>query len=122
MTQKFVESLSNKSVEEIWCQLKTKLVALRDLFVPITKASAKLWQEKGNFPIDKDAREAIKYKNKKHRFWMESKKNGSSERAQSEYTKARNKVKSLLRKAKRKFEKGIALKSKTNPKMTQGES
>ena len=38
-------------------------------------------------------------------------------KARLEYAKARNKVKTLLRKAKRSFERGIALKSKTNPKI-----
>ena len=75
------------------------------------------WKQKGDFAIDKQTREAIQDKKKKHRTWMSSISRSDAEKARLEYAKARNKVKTLLRKAKRSSERGIALKSKTNPEI-----
>ena len=51
-----------------------------------------------------------------HRHWMSSKTSSDDEDTRKVYTKARNKVKTLMRKAKRNFEKDIAQKSKNIPK------
>ena len=47
---------------------------------------------------------------------MSAKSSGDAEAARLSYAKARNRVKTTMRQAKRKFEKGIANDSKTNPK------
>ena len=47
---------------------------------------------------------------------MDANKRGECDAAKEQYTMARNKVKTLLRKAKRRFERGIALEAKSNPK------
>ena len=112
----FIENAKNKAVEEVWLSLTSKLAHLRDQFVPVETVSGKpTWKQKGDFAIDKQTREAIRDKKKKHRTWMSSISRSDAEKARFEY--ARNKVKTLLRKAKMSFERGIALKSKTNPKI-----
>ena len=47
---------------------------------------------------------------------MDANKRGECDAAKEQYTMARNKVTTLLRKAKRRFERGIALEAKSNPK------
>ena len=114
------ENLStNHSTEpnELWNSLKNMIHDLRNKFVPLEPASRKnSWKSKGNVPLDEAARKAIKLKEKSHRDWMKAIKLGRYTQGKALFTKARNKVKSLLRKAKRKFERGIALEAKTNPK------
>ena len=58
----------------------------------------------------------IKEKNKAFRSWMTAKSNLHRDAARLNYTKLRNKAKTLLRKSRRLFEKGIAQRSKSNPK------
>ena len=115
-----VASLPNDKsrVEQCWNLLKSKYLSLRDKFVPkSTTSSGPTWREKGSFPTGKRERDAIKDKNKKHRAWMSpSPSSPNREHARLEYTRARNKVRTLLRKAKRFFEKGIAKQCKKNPK------
>ena len=55
-------------------------------------------------------------KNREHRLWMLAKKRNGADVARLQYTQARNKVKSLLRKAKRTFEREIAQQSKNQSK------
>ena len=58
----------------------------------------------------------MKEKNKAFRSWMTSKSNLHRDAARLNYTKLRNKAKTLLRKSERLFEKVIAQRSKSNPK------
>jgi len=117
---RFVKSVlttDKPRVEHCWNLLKTKYLTLRDQFVPkSTTSSGPSWKEKWSFPIEKPERDAIKDKNKKRRAWMSSMSLLDREHARLEYTRARNKVRTLLRKAKRLFEKGIAKQCKKNPK------
>ena len=114
----YLETGETMSVEELWKVLTTKITELRNLYVPKVSVSGNpSWRKKGNFPIDKGTHAAIQDKNKKHRIWMASKTYEDRNAAHAEYCKARNKVKTLLRKAKRSFEKNIALQAKTNPKL-----
>ena len=107
--------------EDLWTSMKTKFSELSNDFIPLMKPSSKpSWIDKGAIPIDKKARDAIRDKVKAHRFWMQAKKGDDAEADRLEYIRARNKVKSLLRKAKRRFERGIALQAKTNPKAFWG--
>ena len=55
-------------------------------------------------------------KKKAHRRWMSAKRNRNPEEARLHLTKARNKVKKILRKAKKLYERGIAMDAKKNPK------
>ena len=56
----FVENAKDKTVEEVWLSIKSKLADLRDHFVPVETVSSKLtWKEKGDFAIDKQTRETI---------------------------------------------------------------
>ena len=70
----------------------------------------------GSFPISKHLQEAIRSKHVSHRRWISAKCRGDVEAARLTYAKARNKVKTMMHQAKRKFEKGIAKNSNTNPK------
>ena len=112
---------ADTTTEQLWTSLKTKLSQLRKEFVPLTFPSSKpTWIDKGSIPIDKKTREAIHDKEKTHRLWISDKKKGLVETARSSYTRSRNKVKTLLRKARRRFERDIAHKAKTNPKAFWG--
>ena len=114
--RKYITVIANGSVEEVWLLLKDKLIELRNKYVPVRKAPSKPSWRKPLIPISAEAREAIRTKRKAHRNWMEATKTDISDQARSRYKKASNKVKSLLRKAKKKFEKGIAMEAKKNPK------
>ena len=107
----------NTTPEDLWTLMKKKLLELTSEFVPLEKPSSKpSWTDKGSIPIDKKTRDAIRDKEKAHRLWIQATKVNSADTSRIQYTRARNKVKSLLRKAKRRFERGIALQAKTNPK------
>ena len=97
------------SVKDKWASLKAVLSKLRDTYVSKQKSNDRpRWKERGSFPK--------KEKNKAFRSWMTAKSNLHRDAARLNYTKLRNKTKPLLRKAKRLFEKGIAQRSKSNPK------
>ena len=101
------------SVEDNWIVIKDKLQELTNKFVPKSSTASKpTWSKKGSIPIEPSLREMIRKKNISHRRWMSSKSNENRD----EYNKVRNKVKRLMRQAKRDHEKGICLKSKSNPK------
>ena len=51
-----------------------------------------------------------------HRHWIVKKRHGHADSARLAYTRARNKVSQLMRKATRKFERNVAEASKANPK------
>ena len=75
----------------------------------------KSWR-KGSFPLDDKTREAIRIKDKKHRVWMKTIDLVERQKAKDDYTKARNKANSLLRRAKRSYERGVANDAKIIPK------
>ena len=52
-----------------------------------------------------------------HRRWITNKNHHNSYIRRKDYTKARNKVKNLIRKAKREYEKSIARRAAANPKV-----
>ena len=90
------------------------VLALKTLYVPkLTESIKNSWKEKRSFPINKEVRKAVHEKNKKHRQWMSAKKCTIAE----QYAKSRNKATAILRKSKRIYERGIAMKSKINPKL-----
>ena len=116
LLSKWREEYLNLSVEngvtskDLWRSLKSTLVELKNAFVPVQKASNKpAWKDQGSIPIDEKTRKAIREKEKSHRLWMSAVQIAQGDTAKSQYTRARNKVKSLLRKAKRRFEQGIAM-------------
>ena len=113
----FTESSQGKSAEDLWESIKLRLNYLKHKYIPKTKISGKpSWKEKGNVPIDKKLREAIRKKHVEHRHWIAKKKRGDADAARLAYTRARNKVSQMMRKATRKMEKDIARFSKVNPK------
>ena len=70
----------------------------------------------GSIPNNKKLQEAIRDKHASHRRWITAKHHGDAEAARLTYAKIRNKVKNMMRQAKREFEKSVADKSRTNPK------
>ena len=107
-----------KTCDELWNTLKSKLHYLRNQYTPKFKTSGKpTWSDKGTFPISRSTREAIQCKKKTYRQWMTSIKNGEDKNARLKYTRARNRVNRAVRQDKRRFEKNIAAKSKSNPKL-----
>ena len=107
------------SVEELWNAIKSKLLQLRDKYVPTKVITGEpAWKNKGDIPVSKEVREAIRQKHAAHRRWMRNISDISmrSEASQA-YNKARKKVKRLMRQVKRNLEKTIALSCKEKPKM-----
>ena len=105
--------------EAMWGSLKSKLLDLRNEYVPLGNSSDKpTWKNKNSMPIDAKTRNAIKEKERSHRSWIQSKRIGKSSclALRHQFVKARNHVNTLLRKGKRKLEREIALKAKSNPK------
>ena len=119
---KWVEQFKRLSVtadeETMWSNIKDKLTEVRGKFVPESNSLASpSWKSKYQFPVNKVTRLAIKEKNKLHRKWMLSRPAVKDQQEWFEYAKARNKVKSLLRKEKRSFERSIAKEGKLKPKL-----
>ena len=102
--------------------MKSQLHHLTKLFTPLENASSKpTWKDKGSIPVDEKTIRAIKKKEKSHRQWMSTKRGNIDEGTiRTQYNRDRNKVKTLLRKAKRRFERNIAMKAKTEPKAFWG--
>ena len=124
--EEFLKSAFNteNNPEAMWSSLKSQLHHLTKLFVPLETPSNKpTWKDKGSIPIDEKARLAIKKKEKSHRLWMSTKRgrmDADEDATRRQYNRDRNKVKTLLRKAKRRFERDIAMKAKTEPKAFWG--
>ena len=115
--KRFVEFGRNRSVEELCGDLKLKFAELTNEFVPKTTISNQpTWRDKG-FPINQEARTALQEKSATHRKWISNRYNGEGPLARTDFTRSRNKVRRLLRKAKRNFERNVAENSKVNPKL-----
>ena len=115
--EEYIESGEDKTVEDFRGSLKFTLLGLRNQFVPkITTSGKPSWSEKGSFPVNKQLQEAIRQKHIQHRRWMSAKGRVDADAARLRYTGTRNKVKTITRQTKRKFEKDVTLKSKSNPK------
>ena len=112
----FMSEGKNKDPETLWSDLKSKIFQLRSSFVPTRTIKTGVdCVNKGSFPIDKPIQQAIKDKHSLHRRWMKGMKRGNPSLREA-YTKSERKVKRLIRQAKRVFEKGLAERSKKNPK------
>ena len=115
--EKYIRNGKEKTVEELWTEMKNTINDLKNDFVPKKKVDGKpKWKEKGSIPISKSLRNAIRDKKTSHRHWSSAKRHGEAVEKRKIYAKANNKVKRLMRKAKRSFERDVALKSKSNPK------
>ena len=113
--EEFMAGAKEKSPEELWSLLKSKLIELRNKFVPTKEIKAGVNGWKGTFPINEAVQNAIKEKHSLHRRWIKSKKSGNNALRET-YHKSRCRVKKLIRQAKRSFEKELASGSKKNPK------
>ena len=50
--EEYIKSGGDKTIEDLWCSLKLKLLDLRNQFVPkITTSGKPSWSEKGTFPV-----------------------------------------------------------------------
>ena len=109
-----------ESVDELWNSFKSEIHEFRNKFVLKQLSGVPSWKTKGNVPINQVLRDAIWNKSKLHRRWISSKNVlnvSDTENVRQAYTKARNKVKAMIRKSKRKFERNIGTQSKSNPKI-----
>ena len=96
----------NKNVEELWTSLRSKLIDVRNQFVPKqTITGISTWKEMSSFPINKHIQDAIRIKMIAHRHLMCAKNRVNAEATRLKYTKARNKAKTMMRQAKRRYEK-----------------
>lgn len=102
------ELLLNGDVDENYNRFVEKILNAADNHIPVRKSAEKQYKQ----PLDGSIVKAI---HRKHRCWkrfMETK----EESKYREYTKARNKVKNLVRNAKKRVEQNIAEEVKINPK------
>ena len=114
----FITSLLGRKSNDVWTAVKSKINHLKEKFFPKARITGKpAWTEKGSVPISETLREAIRKKHAEHRHWIAKKKRGNAHEARIAFTKARNKVSTMMRKATRNFEKSIARSSKMNPKL-----
>ena len=119
-TKKFMIQNQSKSVDELWNSLKSEIHEIRNKFVPKQLSGIPSWKTKGSVPINQVLCYAIRNKRKLHRQWISSKNVlnvSDSENVRQAYTKVRNKVKAIMRKLKREFERNIGIQSKSNPKI-----
>ena len=94
----YLSSVNDKTVEDLWLSLKSKPMGLRKRFVPKKKYSGKpKWTVRVTFPVSKSIQEAIRNKQKQHRQWMAKEGGVEADLARLTYTKASNKVKSMIR-------------------------
>ena len=105
--------------DEQWNSIKKAIHETGDKFVPkiTSKDNGKpKWKTSGSIPIGKQTQEAIQEKNRTYRRWIRSKCRIDAEKIRSEYSGVCRKVKRLMRKAKRDFERNICSSPKVNPK------
>jgi len=101
--------------EELWQHIKEQLLILKNTFIPKTTVGGNpKWRHE--FPIDEQLRNLISNKDKAHRRWMAHKNKDDEDNFRRQYVKLRNGCKNKLRKEKRRFEKQVASKAKTQPK------
>ena len=100
----------NMSVQEMWDEFDSIVKKAVDDHVPKKMVSSQM--KRAAVPVDEVF---INARRKKHSLWRKYIRNKTDEAWQA-YTKARNKIKSLLSKLRRQFEKNIALNVKENPK------
>lgn len=116
-SEKFMQENAHLDVEKTWSVFKETMHILRDKFVPKLDTQT-AWKKKGKIPIPKTLREAIRKKKISHRKWITNRRRAStSDQDRKAFNKARNSVKSLMRKFKRQYEKDIAGSAKNNPKL-----
>ena len=105
--------------DDQWNSIKTALHEMGEKFVPKITSNDEVkpkWKTSGSIPIGKPLQEAIREKNQKYRRWMRAKCRNDADKIRSEYSGVCRKVKRLMRKAKRDFEKNICKNPKENPK------
>ena len=112
----FMSQVKDKDPETQWTLFKGKMRELRSQFVPHrTIKAGNEDANKGSFPIDKQVQQAINDKHTLHRRWRKGERSDSTPQREA-YTKSQRKVKRLIRQTKHAFEKGLAERSKNNPK------
>ena len=101
-----------EDVDLIWNEVKGKLLALRDRYVPtVHMGDRPSWEDKGDFPASPELREMIREKTKAHRKWIRRVNWPDGEELRQSFIRCRNKVTAISRREKRNFEKAIALRT-----------
>ena len=120
-TTKWVEQFKRFAItadeEAMWSNIKGKLTEVRGKFVPQSNSTTPSWKSKYQYPLSKVTWTVIKEKNRLHRKWMSSRPAGKCQQEWFQYARARNKVKTFVRKDKRRFERGIAKEGIVKPKL-----
>ena len=104
--------MGNSDIETAWKAMKDKFHELRDKFVPTQNGGRNSWRNKGSVPIDEQLQRSINKKHQLHRRWIHTR----AEDSRLDYVRVRNKVKTMMRRTKRNFERDISTCAKTNPK------
>ena len=112
----------SKSVEELWSSFKFEIHEIRNKFVRKQLSGTPSWKTKVSVPINEVLRSAIRNKSKPQKRWMSSKIKSclnvsDAENVRQVHTKARNKVKAMILKSKKEFERNTGIQSKRNPKI-----
>ena len=112
-------SWGGADVEAAWTKLADNLTSARDQFIPTRTMTGKpSWGNKGSYLVDEETRKLIRKKSSTHNLFMEHRNKPQAEREayHKAYTRARNHVRTVLRKKRRAYEKDIASQAKTAPK------
>ena len=117
------EQLSNVSwegnnINELWTTFASNLITARDAHIPTFTPSTKpSWKAKpGAYCPDKATRDLVKNKARLHNLYQEHKTRPDAHERRKEFTRARNHVRTVVRKKKRNHERDIAKDAKTCPK------
>jgi len=107
------EIFKDQDTNNMWNSFVNILDGLKTKYIPKKKQLSRDKAKKHKYvPMDQKTVRKIK---KKHRLWQRYMESKDGEKY-VQYTRARNQVKGLVRKAKREMEKDIARNAKTNPK------
>ncbi len=98
-------------INTMWSMFQSKIASIEDQFIPkkIVTISSK---QKSRIPLDSSTFAQIRRKNTLSRRYLLTK----DPTVRQEYNRIRNKVKSSMRKLRKKFEKNLAKEAKQNPK------
>ena len=105
----------SRTIEDLWTTFKSKILELRDQYVPKTSNSC-AWKKKGTLPIPKNVQQQIQKKKVAHRKWIYARRGIDEPKRRKEFKTARNKVSAMIRGIKKNIERKIATSAKTNPK------
>lgn len=111
----FNQQASELNTDATWTLIKNKILELQEKYVPTAVIGGKVsWTYE--FPISEELRNLLAQKSKACQKWNMNRHHVNAEVTRREYVKLRNKSNQMCRKEKRRYERGVAERAKTQPK------